>query len=173
MKKYEKHLISEQLTTFQLHRMLLRNRDTSKYYRGTFPSDLLPRCGFVLSRNPSLIIVNHAKSESPGTHWSLLFFPHNSMNNGIPYYFDSFGRNPNYQVDIFNFMRKNGLEISYNRSRLQHFDSNSCGYFVLVVAWLLSRGVNPNNISDHFNQENPADNDTLLRKIVKKHFEHT
>lgn len=162
-------LISRQLTTQQLHQALKNNSQTLRLYHGIFPVDLLPRYRPTFS--PCFIIVNLDQSDRPGSHWVLVFFPQKtSESKGRVFLFDSFGMDAEQQDMLSAFL---GKDYSYNRIKLQHQQSQSCGFFVLYVALLLSRGVAPSSVVDYFSRTNLSTNDGILKRAVRKMFQLT
>lgn len=157
------------LSTLNLHEALLKNESTAAMYKGTFPADLLPGYALHDAAKPALIVVNHGSSNTPGTHWSLLFFPRPSHRLPV-FYFDSFGRSLEQHADLKNFVNRNSkLGYEYNKIQLQDWTSSSCGHFVLAVAWLLSRGVLPDSLSSYFKTQHAIHaNDRILKKMIKR-----
>lgn len=155
--------ITQKLTTTQIHRILSRNSATKDLYRGIFPFDLLPRYSLTQRQKPAIVVVNHGSSLTPGTHWTLIYFPKSPITPA--FYFDSFGRSaPLWDLDAFIHRNSRVMGYTFNRSRVQDERSSSCGHFVIVTAWLLARGVNPTNIKDHFAR---IDRDCFLRNMIK------
>lgn len=156
--------ITQKLTTTQIHRILSRNGATKDLYRGVFPFDLLPRYSLLQRQKPAIVIVNHGSSLTPGTHWTLVYFPKSPLSPA--FYFDSFGQSaPLWGLDSFIQRNSRLTGYTFNRSKLQDERSSSCGHFVIVVAWLLARGVSPTNIRDYFAR---YDRDCFLRHMIKK-----
>lgn len=161
-------LIKKALTTFEIDKALRDNNSTSTLYSGTFSSDLIPRFSPI---RPSLFIVNLAGSSHSGTHWTLVFFPDRCCHNrGSSYFFDSFGREAEGRIDEILSQSDTLRRYLYNSFALQDPQSNGCGHFVLAIAWLLSRGVQPNQLSLFFSRTNLAHNDCLLKKIMQQEF---
>ena len=156
--------IKEQMSTKQIDSILRRNAATKTLYQGIYPCDMLPRYALSANQRPSLIVVNEGSSLTAGTHWVLLFFPKSLTEPA--YFFDSFGRT-SHLADINNFIMRNSkwAGFHYNRSKLQDDESLSCGQFVVATAWLLARGIAPQNIGLFFSK---PDNDCILRGMIKK-----
>lgn len=162
-------LIRHELTTQQLDKVFKSNKWTRKLYNGIFPVDLLPR--FRPSKTPCFIIVNLDPSHKPGSHWILIFFPHKtSENRGQTFLFDSLGANAEGQNLLSSFFK---TTYRFNRLQLQHQASKSCGYFVLAIGLLLSRGVAPENLSSYFARTQIENNDAALKKMVEREFSFT
>lgn len=164
--------MSSPMTTTQIHKLLSRNESTRSLYQGTFPVDLLPRFSLSWHQKPALIVVNHGESTTSGTHWSLIFFPKSAVDR--PFYFDSFGNNiikPHHPAlqQLEDYMhRSNKRGYIFNRIKYQDDKSLSCGKFVLAVAWLLARGVQPEHIRYYFAKRALNSNESLLNNIIKK-----
>lgn len=155
--------ITRRLTTTEIHNILSKNEVTKPLYRGTFPHDLLPRYGLTTQQKPAIIVVNHGSSLTPGTHWSLVYFPKSSL---LPaYYFDSFGKNVYPLWNLEAFIKRNSKTTGYtfNARKLQNERSSSCGQFVVVTAWLLARGVSPDRVQGYFTSPH---NECFLRQII-------
>lgn len=155
----DSHLISRELTTQQLDRAFRSNEWTSRIYRGVYPVDLLPR---YRPARPCFIVVNLDDSNKRGRHWTLVFFPL----QGPCFLFDSFGQSAESENLLSAFL---GNKYRFNRTKLQHEDSKSCGYFVLAVGLLLARGVQPENLSNFFSRKT-SENDRVLQQMVRKNF---
>lgn len=167
----KKRLIQKPLSTQELDNALRQNKWTARLYRGTFPVDLLPR---FRPTQESLVVVNLGNSYTAGTHWILLFYPlKTSINHGICYIFDSFGRNAECSKDLSSFLLKtNTIKYKFNRKQLQDNNSASCGYFVLTVALLLARGVTPEHLHNYFSSDKSL-NDARVASAVKTEFQLT
>lgn len=161
-------LVTNGLTTHEIDSALRRNVLTRKLYSGTFPVDLLPR--FKPTKTPALVIVNLGGSDTSGTHWVLLFFPKKSAETrGTTFLFDSLGNSAESEVLLNLFLIKN-QSYKYNKVQYQHNDSQSCGYFALAAASMLSRGTDPETLSYYFSKRNLLANDAFVRKIVRSEF---
>lgn len=162
-------LIRRQLSTFELDKALRSNIDTGKLYAGTFPVDLLPR---FRPRPHSLIVVNKGTSQTSGTHWILIYIPcASSENRGSWFLFDSLGKGAEGDKYLLSYFdRCNPVRVKFNKLQLQHMDSNSCGYFVLSVAWLIARGVSPSSLHHFFSASDLASNDVFVKKVVSTQF---
>lgn len=161
----ERRLIKTRLSTVQLQRILSSNIFTKPLFKGVYPADLLPQYALHWRQKPAIIIVNHGSSQTEGTHWSLIFFP--KSNTSSAYYFDSFGVNLENNSDFKTFMNRNSKQgYEFNNVRLQDSASSACGYFVLVVAYLLARGVPSEKISSYFWTTSPHKNDMILKSML-------
>lgn len=160
-------LIKRELTTEDISQALQRNESTRPLYKGVFPADLLPR---YTPQPESLIVVNTGTSDTTGRHWVLVYFPRKScLNRGTSFYFDSLGSSAESEDLIASFIGKKTARYRYQSMPVQHQQSHGCGYFVLTIAWLLSRGVEPHNLSHYFTKDLEA-NDALVAKIANKEF---
>ena len=101
---------------------------TRNGFLGVYSSDLIPLNHIPIKR-PVMFVANTAPSNHPGQHWVAFFYP----KIGKPEFFDSFGRS--HSNLRFTFQKFN-----YNKKGLQGFDSDVCGYYVLL--YLLQRSYN-------------------------------
>lgn len=152
-------------TTTKIHKLLSKNEHTKTVYRGTYPIDRLPLFGIVNQQKPAIVIVNLGESSTSGSHWILLFFPRAAP----AYMFDSFGRRIQHQ-DLETFIRRNSkYGLLTNDHKLQHEKSLSCGKFVSVVAYLLSRGILPEHIPSLFSR-NTNENEKRVEAMMETIF---
>lgn len=153
-------------STQKIHKLLSRNKHTKRMYKSVYPSDRLPNYGLVTAQKPAIIIINLGESSSSGTHWVLLFFPASSA---PAYYFDSFGRNI-LLPDLLRFVERNSRNgYTYNTLQVQHEKSNTCGLFVVTVAYLLARGMSPDKLTLFFSRDKKR-NDRRVRELIKHVF---
>lgn len=185
MEHQNMQLIRDPISTETIHKLLSSNKFTSRTYAGTFSADLLPAYALTERQKPAIVIVNHGTSQSTGIHWTLIYFP--GIKERKPaYYFDSFGLDIPNGLDsgdmsfekssnrresvIKHFINRNSkFGYEYNRIQLQDPLSQGCGYFVLVVAYLLSIGLDRQKALQIFSTK-PTKNDALLLAFIKKKF---
>lgn len=165
-------LIKRQLTTHEIDDALRKNKHTNSLYQGTFPVDLLPR---FRPRQPALIVVNTGTSHTDGIHCILLYFPPaSSHDRNSCFLFDSMGNSAESNDYLSSFVgRTSPIKYRFNPHQLQHPNSQACGFFVLAVAFLLSIGVKPETLPQHFCSTSLASNDTIISKIVEREFKLT
>ena len=91
----------------------------------------------VITKRPSIYIVNTDVKGLPGTHWTVFYFP----KRGLPEFFDSFGRAPAYFHNRFvNVLRRNGPRFIYNKYQVQPYGSTTCGQYSILYAKYRCRG---------------------------------
>ena len=79
------------------------------------------------SKNECLILnIDHSKND--GTHWTSLF-----INDGIGYYFDSYGFQPPLEVIDY-------CKGFYNTFQIQRENEVICGHYCIYMLYRLSNG---------------------------------
>jgi hypothetical protein len=98
----------------------------TKYFRGVFSADSIPS-SLYRSRNIFFsIICNLDKQNEKGSHFiSIICFPTHVL------YIDSFGL-PCYTKDILYFMTALDRPVLYNKTQVQSFDSDFCGFYCML-----------------------------------------
>lgn len=81
------------------------------------PRNCVPRC---VEQFPSVFIVNQDDSFSPGSHWTVVYFPYI---DSLVEYFDSLGKRPSPPEDH---------DFIYNPITLQSPLSSICGHYCLL-----------------------------------------
>ena len=122
----------------QLRQILMHDEFTRNGFMGVYASDQIP-LNYIPARRPVMFVANTAPSNHPGQHWVAFFYP----TTGSPEFFDSFGKSPSY--DRFTFQ-----PFKYNKKGLQSFDSDVCGYYVLLYLLQRSRGITMQEITSQF-----------------------
>ncbi len=122
----------------QLEQVLIHDEFTRKCYMGVYAADEIP-LNYIPARRPVMFVANTAPSNHPGKHWVAFFYP----THGRPEFFDSFGRSPSYYRLTFQ-------SFNYNKKGLQAFDSDVCGYYVLLYLIQRSRGITMQEITSQF-----------------------
>jgi len=99
-------------------------------FLGVFAQDVNPN--MIDSHDNCCLIINTSKSHEPGEHWISIW----KESNPTPkiYYFDSFGRNPEKLVPLFN--GRLGGNIIYDDDKNQKDNEENCGQ--RSISWLLS-----------------------------------
>lgn len=152
-------------TTLRIHKLLSENNYTRNVYKGVYPIDRLPQFGLVHSQKPAIIIVNLSKASASGSHWILVYFPQ----SGPAYIFDSFGRDIK-EPELETFIARNSKHGQVrNKQRLQNERSITCGKFVVIVAYLLARGVFPEQITLFFTR-NTNENERRVEELMNHIF---
>lgn len=113
------------MDTHQLEAILRHDPYTERYFLGVFAADHLPKT----YTQPCCYIANIDSSDKPGSHWVCVF-----AEKGRVEFFDSYGGQP----------RQYRLPISatvWNKERLQHPESDTCGLHCLFVLMHRCRGL--------------------------------
>ena len=127
----------QELNTIQLYKILEKDYFTRNIFKGIFPRDYLPK----KIQFPSCFIVNTDKSNKPGEHWLAFYYDE----NGICYFFDSFGFDPNF-YGLKKYLDTTSKSWTFNKKRFQNLNSKSCGYFSLLFLFLKSRNIDINKL---------------------------
>lgn len=152
------------MDTFQIVNVLKCNKYTSKYFKGVFAINKIPK--FI--KRPSIIVVNTDHSTKPGAHWIAILCPY----IGCIEYFDSYGRRP-IQNEFLQFLKRNSLCYIVNGRRLQSSFSDVCGHYCCVYLWYRCKGKSMQFFLNRFNRYNFEDNDKNILITFKKIFKHT
>jgi hypothetical protein len=124
--------LCDSLSTQDIHRCLSGNPKLRGIFKGCFSADLLPRVQF---HTDTVIIVHTERHDISFGHWeAIAILP----SKRVMYFFDSFGRKPHVTFHI-NFIKKQKLPCFYNTMDIQHVNSNSCGQFVCLFAYYISK----------------------------------
>ena len=77
---------------------------------------------------PGSYIVNLNNSDKPGSHWICFY-----LNNGVAYYFDSFGVSP--PLEVLKFIKRYTRRIYINDKTIQKLNSGGCGLYCLMFLY--------------------------------------
>ena len=138
----------------QLRQVLMHDDLTRKGFLGVYSSDQIP-LNYIPVKRPVMFVANTAPSNHPGKHWVAFFYPP----FGEPEFFDSFGKSPSYHRLTFQ-------KFMYNRKGLQSFDSDVCGYYVLLYLIQRSRGITMKDIIDKFSNNRDC-NDVAVTHFIE------
>lgn len=118
--------IQSVINSHQYHQQKQKQKSV---FRGVFACDDLPK----RFTSPAAFIINLSRKYDPGSHWVALCI----NDNGLAYYFDSFGMPPK-NTFINHFIRMNSNKLIFNRRQIQHITSTKCGKYccVFVVTFL-------------------------------------
>ena len=109
----------------QLYCALREDECLSRFAKGVFPADKLPRH---VNSFPSAYVCNTDPSDLPGKHWVVFWFQSPTKAE----FYDSFGRLPEcYAKEFVTFLELNAQSCVYNNEAVQSTTSDSCGYHVL------------------------------------------
>ena len=113
------------------------------YFKGVYATDEIERLDF---NPPYIIIVNTQPSYLDGKHWICMFIDQQEKE-----YFDSLGNPP--LPTMKRFLTKMGGCYQFNKERLQHPSTNSCGHFCLYYSYYKCRGYSMKDILNKFNSD--------------------
>ena len=143
------------MDTSQIDSICLKDPYLKRFFHGTFPIDLLPKCdigGYVF---------NLSDSSSMGTHWVAVYIENKYLD-----YMDSYGVTAPIQLKTWG---KN-YEWFENGCQLQSPFTAVCGQYCIYFLMQRARGVAFNDILKKFNHNNDA-NDKLVYDFVSKRFD--
>jgi hypothetical protein len=126
-----------------------------------------PNYGGCLSKDQLLplkskfYVINMSDSDQPGTHWVLVY----NVRPREVYYFDSFGQFPAEQV--LARMEATGKDILRCSQVIQAFNSVKCGYYAILVAYLLDQGYDFLDIVDDFSTHR-GDNEQIMKELFSR-----
>lgn len=146
------------MNTVKLENALNGDEITKRYFRGVFASDQIPApC------TPGFYIVNLDTSTEPGSHWIGLKIASRGKNE----FFDSYGFAPQNTK----FKKILGKTYLYNRKKLQHPDSTTCGQWCLFYIFFAARGHTLKKIFKTFSSGDKKINDSLVNFFVRRTFQ--
>lgn len=113
----------EPLSNYDIQDLIVKMK--IPHFRGVFMRDTLPK---KKKSKPMAArecwILNHASSQSGGTHWTAL-----AKNNNIAFYFDSFGKLPP-PLEVIDYLGTD-IHLYYNAKRYQNYGTTICGHLCL------------------------------------------
>lgn len=124
-----------------------------KYFRGVFPSDLLPN----KIKNQESGIINFQSSTEPGSHWVCYY---NNPNNKYVEYFDSYGLPPPEKIK--HYLKTSEKLIQWNSTQYQMNNSAACGYYCINYIKNRLKGINMYDILYSFTQQPSVYNENIL-----------
>lgn len=142
----------------QIYLALSRNKETRKHFRGVYAIDEIE----LVSPDVGYYVLNLDPSHKPGSHWVAI-----DVKKGRNIYFDSYGIPPSSNL-ILNFLR--GKPYDYNKRKLQHRLSTTCGQWCIYFIWRRSQKWSLSEILKPFYHTNSLINDHVLNIVLKKHF---
>lgn len=111
-----------------------------------------------------LTVVNSAIGNDNNGHWFAYIYNNKKK---IIYYIDSYGVEPFQEViDLFK-----GYKIIYSKIQIQSFDSNICGWVVILFALYYFNYKNKDKAIIHFNSlftPNYKNNEKIVKMIFNK-----
>ena len=147
------------MNTFNLIKLLKKDKFTRKCFYGVLPIDRLPLRKI---KRPCCFIINTDKSHQPGEHWFGIFVP----KVGSIEYFDSYGRKP-INEEVYSFINSNGKKFTYNNENIQSNESTNCGKFTIFYIYFRVRGFKMKQYLKFFTK-NKELNDIIINKMYKK-----
>jgi hypothetical protein len=103
-----------------------------KNFKGVFMRNELAK-PVTVNKNECFIL-NLDDKDGNGTHWTCLY-----IQNGICYYFDSFGFPP--PIEVEEYLSKVSKRY-YNSFEIQKINQVICGHFCIYVLFKLNGGIN-------------------------------
>lgn len=126
------------------------------FFRGTFSSNSIPKELSQLTQYA--VVVNHSKDFEPGTHFVCIV----SFRTHV-LYLDSYAL-PCTNDDICSFLLDQNKTILHNENRLQHAESNFCGFY--CIFWVLYFS-HRNTVSAKFSSDLMANDKLCIQYICK------
>lgn len=146
------------MNTIQLNEILSRDSFTKNIFLGTFAFDNLP----TILNYPACLIINNQSSTQPGGHWIAAYFNKNRTCE----FFDSYGNSPAF-FELSNYLKHNSTSIFYNKTRLQSYSSENCGYFCILFLIFKSRNFSLDYFLKNFREPNL--NDNMINNLKQKY----
>lgn len=142
------------METYQLEEILRSDVYTAPYALGVFAGDQIP----TIYKQPCCYIVNTDASDKPGTHWVCVF-----AEKGRLEFFDSYGGQPrDYLLPI--------SATVWNKTRVQHPESDTCGLHCLFVLMHRCRGLPfPYILTSLYQSKNLLFNECMVLTDVMEH----
>lgn len=126
-------------------------------YGGSVSKDRLPS-----SLPKKFYVVNmQNENDGSGTHWILL----DNRNPKTVVFSDSMGEVPPRSVKTL--MTKTHKPQTINKFQLQPIGSSSCGWWCIMTAQALAKGMPLSDFISHFSMNDPPKNDQILAKHFK------
>ena len=142
------------MRTEELEAYMLRDPYIRQYYGGVVALDQIPK----IIKKPSIFIVNSDSAHLPGRHWLAVFFTR------VNEHFDSAGFYPSR--DLESELIAHGPKFRYNDTRVQAFNSETCGLFCLFYCYFRCRGYSFSDIMNMFSK-NLYVNEHLVKYFYK------
>ena len=149
------------MDTYTLSNFMKRDVKTSKFFRGVYPSDLLPK----QLKRESLYVINLSPSGTEGSHWVLL----STIHPDYSAYICSLGMKPSLKNVLDSLFSVSNV-IVYNDYKNQDSLATTCGWHVIFTASMLSRGHDLADVMSNFYTESPYINDNAVLEIISTNF---
>ena len=138
------------MNELEIENLILMDVQMSKYFRGVFSYDELPRT----CMTPSLYVVNTDSSLGVGKHWVCIFIELDGVE-----YFDSLGRKPK---ELLFFLESLNRPYTISNKQIQNFASDVCGDYCIIYSYLRCRGYQLDWFLNFFNLD-LTKNDNMVR----------
>lgn len=127
-------------------------------YIGCYSKDALPS-----KMQNGFYVINLADEDQEGSHWTALY----KYNNGLSFYYDSFGFPPPKNVE--DKLLKGKLII--NNREIQDIDDTSCGYYCIAFIKYMDKHKSKNPIETFnkflsFFDKNTFKNEVILDNLL-------
>lgn len=166
------------MNSLEITRYLRHNKFTKQYFVGCYPIDKLPTRAN--ANKLQLFVVNVSESTQKGLHWFLIaVYPTGRLpKQQLTHHpdqiliYDSCVTNifkSNFFIEEF-FDRNKRSYIIFNRCKTQGDFSDICGEHVLTIGYLLSKGINFEQILSLFHKTNFQYNDKLILYLFARYF---
>ena len=148
----------------QLRWILSNDKVTSRNFKGVYALDEIKHIHQISF--PSAFVFNLDPSYKPGVHWVAVYIDM----EGLPEYFDSFGRP--LPREIKDFLCTYAESWNYNHVPVQELYSTTCGQFVVLYIYQRCSGLTLKSmLQKYFNPHAKIMNDVLVRDFVKMHYQ--
>jgi hypothetical protein len=121
-----------ELNTVQLEHLLSNDQIASKYFKGVYARDKLPK----IRAFPASIVFNTDSSRGAGEHWCAIYW----NAGGVAFYYDPFGMHPQ-TYNMVSYLNKFSRRWVWNTTQNQPLFSTSCGYFSFLFIIFKSRNI--------------------------------
>jgi hypothetical protein len=132
---------------------------TATIHAGVFANNKLPR----RASKRTFIIVNDDPSYKNGSHWCALYVDE----NGLGYFFDSFGQPP--RKTHVRFLKENCRYWNYNAKQLQDQSSTLCGNYCVLFLLNFALGYCVDDFMKMFTSDTSL-NDVICEEIFQMYF---
>ncbi len=113
-----------------------------------------------------MLIFNTNPSTEPGQHWAAIYI----NNDGVSFFFDSFGgdpKDPYFPKNIRDFLKNNSIHMEYSKKQVQDFTSDTCGQHCVFFLYHMSKGYAYENIVKKY-YDDLIKNDDMVVQFVKR-----
>ena len=127
-------------------------------FKGSFPADRVP---ILKVKKTQAFIINTAKNEKEGEHWTALIVEGNKCS-----FFDSFGYqllNPKVLKSLKNI---DIIQYQYSNASIQPIFSNNCGYYCIAFILSYLKGFTYSDFLNLFSN-NVIENNNICYKFIQ------